>query len=452
MSALAPPAKHGGDLLRFAGIWCTSLLSTVGSALSTFVLGVWTLQTTGSVTAFALLMLASTLPGILAGPLAGVVADRFDRRRVLIAADTINALPTAAVGVLTHTGDLAVWHLYASATIGAVCGAFHLTAYQAMTPLLVAERQLGRINGLMQLGFAVQVCAPVIAAALLASVGVTGVILLDLVTFALAVTTLSAVRLPARVLRPPVPAEPPALRADLLHGWRHLRSRRGLLELTLVFTAYNFLFGAAGVLIQPLILSFSSVSTLGVLMLAGGCGVLAGSVLMTAWGGPRRTLTGVTVFTAVGGVALIAHAPWPAPVPVGVAAAVFLFTLPVVQACGRTIMQMRIEPERLGRVMGTFTTLGQLAMPVAYLCAAPLTERLAEPLLRPGAALASSVGALTGTGPGRGIAAVFLLTGAAMLALAALTARLPALRALAEPALEGASAPSGMHDRGTEGD
>ncbi|MDX6739385.1 MFS transporter [Actinocorallia sp. A-T 12471] len=424
----APSSR--ADVVRFAVVWTTSLLSSVGSALSSFVLGVWVYQTTGSVTGFALVMLAAMLPPVLLGPLAGAVADRFDRRRVLLGADAVSGVATATLALLVHTGGLRPWHVCVAAAVSAAAGAFHFTAYQAMTPLLIPARHLGRANGLMQLGMAAQIAAPAVAAGLLTAVGTTGVLVLDLVSFAVAVSVLATVRLPARVLRPARTEPPKPLRADLAHGWRYLRARPPLLALALVFTGYNFIYGLAGVLVQPLILGFASATTLGLLMLAGGSGVFAGSLVMGAWGGPRNRMPGISLFMFAGAVALALHAVRPSPLLVGCAAAVFLFTLPIVQGCGRTLFQTKVEPASLGRVSGTVQALGQVAQPVAYLAAGPLSERVAEPLLADGGALAGSVGALTGTGPGRGVAALFLAAAVLLALLAAATALAPALRTL----------------------
>jgi MFS transporter, DHA3 family, macrolide efflux protein len=425
------------DVTRFGAIWTASLVSSVGSALSGFVLGVWVLQTGGSVTAFALVMLAGMLPPVLLGPVAGVVVDRFDRRAVLVAADALSALVTGATALLTLAGELGIAQVYLATALTSVCGVFHFTAYQAITPLLVPQRHLGRANGLMQVSMAVQIAAPAVAGALLPAIGLVGVLLIDVVTFGIAMVVLLAVRLPRSLLRPeekgpeekgPEEAQRPALRADLGHGWRYLRARPALLALALVFTGYNLVFALAGVLVQPLILSFTDPTTLGLLMLAGGSGLFAGSLVMGAWGGPQRRVAGIALFMVLGAVALALHALRPSVLLIALAAPLFLFTLPVVQACGRTIVQSKVESASLGRVQGTTQALGQAAQPLAYLAAGPLVERLAEPALQPGGALAGSVGLLVGTGPGRGIAAVFLLAALLLLALAAVTVLHPRLR------------------------
>ncbi|MGW0481227.1 MFS transporter [Nonomuraea sp. NPDC003214] len=418
------------NVLRFALLWTASLLSSVGSSLTTFVLGVWVYQSTGSPTEFALVVLSGMLPGILAGPFAGVVVDRFDRRLVMIVTDCLAALSTAAVGALIWAQALAVWHVALAAAISGACGVFHLTAYQAMTPLLIPERHLGRANGLMHLSSGIQIAAPVLGATLLAVAGMGGVVVLDLVTFGVAMSALVLIRLPAEVLRPNAAAARPAVLRDLGAGLRHLRARAGLPSLVAALTGFNFAFAVAGVLVQPLILSFAGPGVLGVLMFAGGAGMLAGGLVMGAWGGPRRKIGGMTAFMALGGVFLVLHAPSPSPLLVGAAAAGFLFTLPVVNGCAHAVLQSRIEPAVLGRAMGTVHTLGSAAVPVGYLLAAPVAEHLLNPALLPGGALAGSAGLLVGVGEGRGIALVLLLDGLLLLVMAAVLAALPALRRL----------------------
>lgn len=417
-----------GDVLRFVGVWLTSVLSGVGSALTGFVFGVWVYQTTGSVTGFALIMLTSILPSMLIGPFAGVVVDRFDRRVVLIVTDCAVAVSTAAIGLLYVTDHLQVWHVYVAGAVGAACGAFHQTAYQAMTPLLIPKRHLGRANGFMQAAWAAQIAAPLGAGALLATVGMGGVIVIDLVTFVIAVGALIVVRLPASVVRPEQPAELPSLRSDLVYGLRYLRERGGLLGLVSVLTGFNFAFAAAGVLVQPLILSFAGAATLGVLMFAGGSGLFIGAMTMGVWGGPRRKITGVWVFTLIGGLAMAAHSLRPSALLIGLMAPLFLFTLPVVNGCAHTVLQLKVEQHALGRVMGTVHTLSQAATPLAYMLAAPVAEHVTNPALEPGGSLAGSVGRLVGVGPGRGIAALFLVAGGLLVILAAVVATVPRLR------------------------
>ncbi|WP_326553337.1 MFS transporter [Micromonospora sp. NBC_01813] len=419
-----------GMLRGFGMLWFGQTISFVGSALTGFVLGVWVYQSTGSATQFAIISLAAVLPGIVFAPFAGVLADRRDRRTTMLVADLAAGLVTAGVATLLWTDHLTVWHIYLATALTAVFNTAHITAFYAMMPLLVPREGLGRANGLMQMTQAGQIAAPLLAGALVGTIGLRGVILIDLCTMAVGVALLIAARLDRAATAAPAAGKQITLRQDLGYGWQLLRGKPGLFQLAVLFGGFNFLFALAGVLVQPLILSFGSAATLGVLMFAGGAGLFVGSLVMSAWGGPKRRVRGIIGFLAWGAVALFLHGMYPSAWLIAVVAPLFLFTLPILNGSVMTVIQTKVPTESLGRVVATTRMIGQSATPVAYLVAGPLADRIAEPALAPGGALAGSVGTVIGTGPGRGIAALFWLIGAAMLLVAAVAAARPRLRRL----------------------
>jgi hypothetical protein len=401
-------------------VWLGQLVSLVGSSLTGFVLGVWVYQQTGSVAQFSLIFLANTLPAVLLAPVAGVLADRWDRRWLMLASDTGAALGTALLAVLVATDSLAVWHIWLVTAVGAGCSTVHQISYQSMTPALVGTRHLARFNALTQVSRATQIAAPLLAGTLVVTIGVGGVLLVDLGTFTVAALTLLLVRLPAEATRPAPGRVREPLRREAAAGWRYLRGRPGLFDLMVLFGAYNFLFGIAGVLVQPLILSFASAETLGVLMFAGGAGLFVGSLVMGAWGGPSRRITGVFLGLTLGGVALVGHSLAPSPWLIAVVAPLFLFTLPIVNTSAITLIQTKTEPAVLGRVLAVARVGGDVSLLVAYLLAGPLADGVFEPLMRPDGRLADSVGALIGTGEGRGTALIFAVAGVLMVLLVGL--------------------------------
>ncbi|GAA3464552.1 MFS transporter [Saccharothrix longispora] len=422
------PTGSGPGLRRFALVWAGQLVSVIGSALTAFVLGVWVYQGTGSVTQFALIQFCAVVPGILLAPYAGAVADRYDRKRIMLVADSCAGLVTVALLVVVSSGGLAVWQVYLATALTATLNSFHVIAYTALVPSLVPKEHLGRVNGLMQITQGVQIAAPLVAGALLAFVGLRGVLVVDVVTMVFAVTALLLARLPGSTVRPAGASEDGerGVRAGL--AW--LRGAPGLFALIAVFGVWNFLFAVAGGLVQPLILSFSSPAVLGALMAAGGSGVFVGGLVMGVWGGPKRRVRGVYLGLGLGGVFLVLHSLAPSPWLIGLAAPAFLFTLPLMNTACVTLLQTKVAPAVLGRVLGVVRVLSTAAMPVAYLLIGPLTDGVAEPLMAPDGALASSVGAVIGTGEGRGIALIFLVVGVLMLALTAYARSLPRLRAV----------------------
>ena len=422
-------------------IWLGQLVSLIGSSLTGFVLGVWVYQQTGSVTQFSLIFLASSLPVVLCAPFAGVLADRYDRRRLMLFSDVGAAAGTAVLAGLVATGNLAVWHIYLITAVSTACSTVQQVSYQSMTPALVGRRHLARFNGLMQISRAVQIAAPLIAGTLVVTIGVAGVMAIDLGSFAVGWLILLLVRLPRTVTQPAGDRKQrPGLR-DALAGWGHLRQRPGLMQLMVLFAAYNFLFGVAGVLVQPLILSFASPDTLGVLMFAGGAGLFAGSLLMGAWGGTRRRMHTIFGGLALGGLALALHSLAPSPWLIAVVAPLFLATLPVVSSSAMTLLQTKSDPAVLGRVLAAARVVGDSTVPLAYLLAGPIADGVFEPLMRPDGALAGSVGAVIGTGEGRGTALVFAVAGLLMLVVVAAGLSRPALRHIDDLPDGGAAGP-----------
>lgn len=396
----------------FSVLWLSQLISIVGSGLTSFALGVWVYQRTGSATAFALITLFVVAPGVLLSPLAGALADRWDRKTLMILGDFGAALGTGIIALLVYLGQLETWHIYVASALTSICGAFQWPAFAASIPLLVPKERLGRANGMLQVADAAGlVLAPLLAGALVVSVGLWGVILIDFVSFLVAV----AAMLPMRIPRPVVPEERQAaqqsLRREIAEGWSYIHARSGLVALFGLFAAFNFLVGMAGILVQPLILSFASPAVLGTLVSIGGSGLLVGGLVMGVWGGPKRRVPGILLFLLIGGILLCLHGLAPSPVLIGIVAPLFLFTWPILNGTSFSILQTKIAPEVQGRVFALSHMIMQSSRPVAALIAGPLADGVFEPLLAAGGPLAGSIGRTIGTGPGRGIALLFIVLG-----------------------------------------
>jgi DHA3 family macrolide efflux protein-like MFS transporter len=179
------------DMRSFMIIWLGQLISMLGSGLTRFALGVWIFAETGQATPFAITVLLGNLPGLLLMPLAGSLADHWNRRKIMILADTGSALLTLMIAFFLFQGDLQIWHIYLLVTLGSVCGAFQEPAYNASIVMLVPKEKLGNANGMVQMGQALtSVITPLLAGALFVSIGMNGIILIDFVTFFFAISAL----------------------------------------------------------------------------------------------------------------------------------------------------------------------------------------------------------------------------------------------------------------------
>ena len=424
-------SRYAG-LRDFLLIWAGQMVSVVGSRLTSFALGIWVLKTTGSTTRFALIFVAMAVPALLVSPLAGALVDRWDRRRTMMACDAISAASMLALAALLATGHLELWHVYAAAGVAALANAFHQPAYAASIPLLASREQLGRVNGLVQTGFAMaQVLGPLIAGTLVALISMHGVLIVDAMTFLAGVGSLALARVPRPPRDPDVVAEP-SIWQEAATGWRYVHERPALLGLLLVFGLTNFIFGIASIAITPLVLSFTDATMLGVQMSIGGAGLVLGGILMSTWGGPPRRIVGVLGFSALAGLMLAAHGFAPSFALIAGAGFVFFLSVPVINASNDALWQAKVPHELQGRCFAIQRVLSESAMPIGFCLAGPLIEHVFEPLLASGGALAGTIGQVIGTGEGRGIGLLFIVLGVSMTTVACAAYAVPALRQVEE--------------------
>ena len=396
----------------FVVVWLGQVVSVVGSGLTSFALGVWVFERTGSVTQFALLGLFAVLPRVLLSPLAGAIADRWDRRVVMIVADAGAGVCTLILALLLYTNKLEMWHMFLVVFSSAAFSTLQWPAYSATTTILVPKKDLGRANGVVQFGQAASdILAPVLAGALLLSVQLEGVILIDFATFLFAIVTLAGVRFPQPQSVAAAAPETSSIRQDLTLGWRYITARQGLLGLLFFLTVVNFIWGMVGALIAPMVLGFASSNTLGLIISVASAGMLVGGVAMSIWGGPQRRIDGVLGFEFLSGTCFLLLGLRPSFWTTALGAFGAHATIAVVLGSNQAIWQSKVAPGIQGRVFATQQMIGRAAAPLAYLLAGPLAENVFEPLLARSGSPKASVGSILGTGPGRGIGLLFIVMG-----------------------------------------
>lgn len=420
-----------GNINKFLVIWLGQVISMLGSGLTAFALGVWIFQKTGQATPFALTILFANLPRILLLPLAGSLADRWNRRRIMILSDVGNALVTLGVFFLLTFSTLEIWHVYLIATLGSIFAAFQEPAYMASITMLVPKKDLGRANGMVQMGQAIEmVITPLIAGLLFVSIGITGILTIDFVTFLFAVGALLLVRIP----QPEISEEHKqngSVFSDARFGWDYLKARPGLFGLLWYYAMMNFLLNWSGVLTGPMLLSQTSPRTLGIVQMVVGVGMLAGGILSSVWRGPKRRIPAVIGFIALALVGMVIAGLRPNPVVVSIGFFWLMLFIPLASASSQAVFQSKVAPEVQGRVFAIRGMISRSVMPIAYLTAGPLADRVFGPLMDTGGAWANSfLGTLLETGPGRGIGLMFVLSAMLAIGISALVYANPRIRNL----------------------
>lgn len=399
----------------FLIIWFGQLISIIGSGLTGFGLSVWIFEKTGQALPIALNALFFNLPRVLLAPIAGAIADRYNRRHIMILADSGAAVTTLGVVALLFTGRLEVWHIYLSTAISSCFGAFQDPAYRASITMLVPKDDLARAGGLDQMSFAVQsILTPLIAGVLYAGFGLKAIILIDFVTFFFAVGALALVHIPQPKATSVAAEDRQRNRMwrEAAFGWKYLLERPGLFGLLWYYAVVNFFLTLSGVLFAPLVLSYGTPTEMGVVQTFGGVAMLVGGLIMSIWGGPKsRRIWGVIAAIALSGFGYLLAGLRPSTLLIASAQFVILFFIPISAAISQAVWQMKVAPEIQGRVFAIRGMIAFSIMPVANIAAGILADKVFEPLMAHGGILSGTIiGATIGVGAGRGIALIFIIS------------------------------------------
>jgi DHA3 family macrolide efflux protein-like MFS transporter len=404
----------------FLTIWIGQVASLIGSGMTAFALGLWIYEQTGEATPFVLIALFNSIPTFALSPIAGALVDRWNRRRVMLAVDSANALVTVALLVLFSSGALQVWHLYLAAFLNSVFSVFQTLAYQTIVTALVPKAQYSRANAMVQTAQSFSaILSPIAAAALYGLVGLSGIFSIDLGSFAIAFVTLLFITIPQP--KRDASVKMPTLGADIRAGFNFAKTRRGLIALAFLMALINLLLSSSTVLSAPMILGFATPQVLGWVQSLSSIGLLLGGLLISAWGGPQRKILAIVGSAFLSGLGLAISGLRPDPVLIAIGFFIFMFPITLVNSAIRAIVQVKVPPEMQGRVFSLIFMTARAGVPIGLLLSGPLADRVFEPAMATGGSLAASLGPLLGTGPGRGIGLMLLISGLSI-SLAALIA------------------------------
>jgi DHA3 family macrolide efflux protein-like MFS transporter len=429
----ATVVKRPAGMPGFSLIWLGQMVSVLASNMTSFALTIWMFQETGSAMAMGLMQVCFIAPFLLISPFAGAMVDRYNRKLMMMVSDLVAVTATMAILTLQATGLLQSWHLYVAVVIQGLGSSFQWPAYLAAISVMVPKQQYGRANGMMSLiDSGPGIFSPILAGALLPFIGLTGILLVDVATFFLAIAALLAVTIP----QPETPTEGDAGKGSLLHeaayGFKYIFARRPLLALLLTILLLNLVQGlSGGVLLAPMILSRTGQNSvaLGSVESAWAIGGVLGGLLMSAWGGPKRRIRGMLlgwiVFSLFGqilfglGRGLVLWIP---------AVAIGAMSFPISQGCSNAIWQAKVAPDVQGRVFSARRFIAWFVDPISPIMAGALADVVTEPAMQSQTWLSDTFGWLVGTGPGSGMALQFILSGVVWIAIIAVASFIPVIR------------------------
>lgn len=407
--------KQPSGMFGFTIVWLGQIISVLASSMSQFGLTIWMFQQTESATALGLMQVFFITPFLLISPIAGVMVDRHNRKMMMIVSDLMAGIATIVILIFQSLGILEFWHLYLTSVIYGLGMAFQWPAYSAAISTMVPKEQYARANGMMSLVEAgPQVVAPLLAGMLLPIIGLTGILVIDVVTFLFAIGALLIVHVP----QPPRTQEGAqgqgSIWKEAAYGFKYIFARPSLLGLQLTFFVGNLFSGIAFTLLAPMILSHTLNDSLmlGSTQSAGAIGMVIGGVAMSAWGGFKRRVHGVLVGWIVAGIgtAIIGLTGGLTTWITGLV--IFSLVIPLMNGSNQAIWQAKVAPDVQGRVFSARRLIAWFTNPISPIIAGTLADFVVEPQMRTASLLSETFGRLVGTGPGAGMGLIIFFCGA----------------------------------------
>ena len=401
---------------NFYKLWLGELISNIGSGMTAFALSVYIYEKTGSVSYVSLITLLSFMPSIVLSPIGGLLADRYDRRLLMIIGDLFSGLGLVYILWSIQAGEKSIVPIFVGITFSSIFTSLLEPSYRATLTDILEEENYAKASGLIQVaGSAKYLISPVIAGMILSVADIRVILLLDILTF---ITTCLMIFL----VRKSINSEMKNYKKDsfkgLLEGLFIIKKNRGVYSLVIIMFFVCFFMGFIQILIRPMILALSSVKTAGMMESLCAAGLLIGS-LWIGIAGIKKNYSKILavacffcgIFMSMTGVNENLNI-------IGISTFLFFSTLPFMNSCADVLVRVSIPNELQGRVWGLISLITQMGTVAAYIISGVMADYVFEPMFNKNGILVENIGIIIGTGKGRGIGFMLILSGIGMLIMA----------------------------------
>lgn len=397
----------------FYALLVTQTFSLIGSRMTGLALSIWIFNETGAAAPLLLVSFFSFVPRLLSASLAGLLADRWNRRYVMMIADSGQAVGTVLLLISFASGSFQIWHLYVVTFIQSIFDIFQGPAFQATVTELIPDQQRNRANAVQLMTSPLSgLIAPVVTGTVYALIGVTGIIAVDLLTFLVSAVTLALLPIPQPKTDAPS-SEKRSVWREANAGFEFVWQRKPLLMIFVFTGCTNFFHAGVIALYTPYILSRTgSEDTLGALLGAFSLGSLVGTLIMATWGGTKKRVQ--TMMPAIGTMGLLMALYGTQTAPPVMAAFMFVMAMasPINNVSIISLLQIKVPPELQGRVFAAISQISMILIPLSYLVIGPLADDVFEPLAQ--TARWAGFAPIFGTGSGAGMGLLISLCGVAI--------------------------------------
>lgn len=362
-------------------LWFTQMLSGLGSAMTAFALVIWSYTFEGSALKTALLMVCSYTPYVIFSVFAGAISDKWNKKKILLASDTLSAVTTVIVLVLIKTNQLRLYHLYILNAVSGLMNTIQQPASEVVTTLILPKQHYQRVGSLRYLSSSVSsILTPILAAAVMGLFGMEWVIAFDLFTFVLAFLVLLFL-----IPVPEIPAEEGKKESffeSAKTGLQFLQKEKGIFALMLFLAGINFVASMYNAAFPAMVLSKATETEMGAVNAVTGVTTLIGSIMASFMKTPKSRVKAIwlclmasmcteNLFLAVGRNVYV----WCLGAFLG-----WIF-IPLMNSNLDAVMRLRIPRDIQGRVFAARNSFQFFTIPLGYLLGGALVDNVFEPLM-----------------------------------------------------------------------
>lgn len=417
---------------KFLFLWSASLISSTGSGMTAFALGIFIYQKTGLSTMTGLMILAGFLPNLLLSPLAGIMADRYDRRLLMMIGDgfSIVGLVCILISLNFLKASLLIGAIMLGTAISSAFSSLVEPSFRSTISDLLKEEEYTKASGMVQLIPAARyLLSPVLAGIVLSLSGIFVVILFDILTILVTLPITYMVRKEMRGVHNGVPSK---LRADLVLGYHLIHDKKGLWLLVLLGILVSFCLGTVQTLMIPMLLAFGNASFVGFVTTISACGMLVGGLFWSRVS-LKKDLTRVLERALLAmGIFMMLFALGENEISVCFFGFCLFLTLPFANTAMDYLVRITVPSEHQGKVWGLIGLISQGGYIVSYAFMGIFVDYFIMPFLQRESSFQYVLFFLIGKGEERAPALAIFLSGFFLILIALFLPQKDEIRALEE--------------------
>ncbi|MFW9900336.1 MAG: MFS transporter [Candidatus Thorarchaeota archaeon] len=358
--------------------WIGQLFSVLGSSISQFAIIWWITDTTGSKMLLSLATFLYILPMTIVVALSGVIIDKWNRKRIIMVVDSLQAFVMVIIIIIFNIGGENPILIVVIMSILGILQGFHIPTIGAIVPTMVPKDKLSRMNGVnFFFRSFIQIIGPVIGATLFSFLPLRSILWIDPLTFILAFIPLLVIKIP-RIKREGDGEEKNTFIEDFKIGFRTLKSIPIVFMMLLISMFINFLLLPFNILI-PYFIRYNHLgdaSNLAFVIAFMNGGMLFGALISSIkkeWRYALPIYFGLE-FILMMNISIVALTPFRLFIMMSIVLGITGIAIPILNTIYLTIMQKKVPADKMGRLSSLDWAISSAISPIATIITGPLSE------------------------------------------------------------------------------